>query len=487
MNAYASIVRGTAALALVFVLPLSAQTRSPTPEFAAIRQELLTHVGADDVPGLAVAVLRGDSILWEEAFGWADREKRDRATPTTPFFVASVTKAITATGVMHLAERGQLNLDASANTYLGPARLHSPQWKAADATVRRLLSHTSGLTTFSRWCAAATDPRCDIDGEIANYGVLVWPPGEVFDYSNLGYGVLGRILSRASGEDLGSYLRTEIFQRLGMRNCALSVAGTSVGAFAAQYDQNTYARSEPDASGHPGATGLHCSVHDLVLFGRLHLEMGLTPASPLSPSDIEAMHTAQPATRGQYGLGWWIREQSGIRVVSAQGGTTDAYALLELVPSRKIALAIVANSYSQRVANLEKDLLSKLLPESTSNAPTQTPPSKPNPGPLAGQWAGSIDTPRGSIKIALHIDPGGGAQVRINDGEVLIATSTSVRPSHVYGEVPGRRGLPDAPSAGYVIQLDLALRGDELVGAATFAPPAGGAGDQLPHFVHLIR
>jgi CubicO group peptidase (beta-lactamase class C family) len=152
-------------------------------DFSAIRKQLRAHVGRDDVPGLAIAVSKSGKVLWEEGFGWADRERHVRPTPTTPFYIASVTKSITATAVLHLAELGKLHLDDPVNKYLGAAKVHSPVWNSSDATIRRVMSQTSGLTTFSRWCINGADLRCDTDGEIERYGILVWPrPGSSWRY-----------------------------------------------------------------------------------------------------------------------------------------------------------------------------------------------------------------------------------------------------------------------------------------------------------------
>src|SRR5258707_15516660 len=86
-----------------------AQTSHSTkPDFSAIREQLRAHVGNNDVPGLAIAVSRGGEVLWEEGFGWADRERHVQATPTMPFYIASVTKSVTATAVMYLTKRGKL-------------------------------------------------------------------------------------------------------------------------------------------------------------------------------------------------------------------------------------------------------------------------------------------------------------------------------------------------------------------------------------------
>src|ERR1700693_5214834 len=259
-------------------------------DFSAIRGQLRAHVGSDDVPGLAIAVSRGGEVLWEEDFGWADRERHVQAASTTPFYIASVTKSVTATAVLHLAERGRLQLDDPVNKYLGAAKVHSPVWNSSDATIRRVMRQTSGLTTFSRWCSSAAVPHCDIDSEIAGYGVLVWPPGEVFDYSNLSYGIMGDVVARVSGESFESYLRTAIFQPLNMQDCYLATRDAAKRT-SVQYDQKTHARSRSRVSGHEGASGLHCSARDLLSFGMFNLKEHLGSGSPLSIRDIDDMHS----------------------------------------------------------------------------------------------------------------------------------------------------------------------------------------------------
>jgi CubicO group peptidase (beta-lactamase class C family) len=176
-------------------------------------------------------------------------------------------KSITATAIMQLSERGKLDLEAPVNDYLGSARVHSPQWDTAEATVRRILSHTGGLTTFTRWCASQGS-ECDLEREIRDYAVVVWPPGELFDYSNLGFGILGEVIARVSGTDYGSYLRKNIFTPLGMEDFGFNTRRPASG----QYDEKTHARSPVKISGTPAASGLRCSAHDLALFGIFQLK-----------------------------------------------------------------------------------------------------------------------------------------------------------------------------------------------------------------------
>jgi len=173
------------------------------PDLSAIRHEIQANVAAGRVPGLSVAVAKNGKIAWEEGFGWADVEKKTRATANTRYYIASVTKTITATAIMQLQERGKLRLDNPVNDYLGSAKLHSPLWDVSDATIRRVLSHTAGLTTFARSCLVGQS-GCAIDEEIERYGIVFWHPGDRFDYSNLDYGILGEVGARTSGKNLNS-------------------------------------------------------------------------------------------------------------------------------------------------------------------------------------------------------------------------------------------------------------------------------------------
>jgi CubicO group peptidase (beta-lactamase class C family) len=464
--------------------------RPPSPDFSALRSRLLSQVGKDNVPGLAVAVSRDGETLWEETFGWADRESQVAATVQTPFFIASISKTFTATAVLHLAELGRLQIDDPVNKYLNREKIHSPRWNVEEATIRRLMTHTSGLTTFTRWCASAADARCDIHNEIGQYGVLVWPPGKVFDYSNLGYGILGQVVAKASSQRFYSYLRSTIFQPLHMQNCGIALGASASKPVAASYNEDTHARSPSRVSGHEGASGLYCSAHDLLLFGSFNLKQNLDPASPLNSQDIDQMHSAQPGTGGNYGFGWWIRKDAGLDIVSAQGGTTDAYALLELVPAKGIVIVVVANSYSPLVSGLERQILSAIVPGSSHESPpsrSTAPQRSPAPDSLAGKWTGQILTPQASIPVTMDISREGTARVQLANLPVTTLTNISLEPDHLYGELSGRPGLPDSFDHPFTITLDLALHSGELTGAATFGPLAGEDGDQLPHFVTLAR
>src|ERR1700687_2539803 len=126
-------VRITMRVLLPFFLSSSLLGQTTTlqqhePDFARVRKHIQQQMAAQSVPSIAVAVVRGKTILWEEGFGLADRENHIKATKLTPFSLASVTKSITCIAIMMLQERRQLNLDHPVNEYLGAAKVHSHMW-----------------------------------------------------------------------------------------------------------------------------------------------------------------------------------------------------------------------------------------------------------------------------------------------------------------------------------------------------------------------
>ena len=133
---------------------------------------------------------RNGAILWEEGFGWADRENRVPATEHTMYSLASISKPITATGVMVLKEQGKLDLDRPINDYLGAAKLKAWIGDAAEATVRRVANHNSGLPLhWHFFYEDETYGRPSMDETILRYGNAVTLrryPGMIHEFFKMG-------------------------------------------------------------------------------------------------------------------------------------------------------------------------------------------------------------------------------------------------------------------------------------------------------------
>jgi CubicO group peptidase (beta-lactamase class C family) len=190
-----------------------AQSGSPM-SIGAVETLLRERTETDAVPGLSVSVVKGDRLVWTKGFGVAGLASSSPATPQTSYLWFSMTKIVTATAVMRLAEGGNLDLDAPADKYFRGFKVVS---QPTPVTVRHLLSHSSGLANPLpiRWVRPADTPASDhsafVGRLLAKHHKLKSVPGERAGYSNLGYLVLGEVISEVAGTSYNKeYVRDEI-------------------------------------------------------------------------------------------------------------------------------------------------------------------------------------------------------------------------------------------------------------------------------------
>src|SRR5579862_6437913 len=193
-------------------------------QFDSVRDFIRSRMTERQVPSITVAVARDGKILWEEGFGWADRENRVAANEHTMYSLASITKTFTGTALMTLVEKKRIDLDRPVNQYLGNAKVRARVGNADDATIRRVANHSSGLPTHGHLFFADEPLRPpSMDETILRYGNLVTIPGEKFEYSNLGYGILGYVISRVSGQSYEDYMRQSVFLKLGLTHTSVGI------------------------------------------------------------------------------------------------------------------------------------------------------------------------------------------------------------------------------------------------------------------------
>ncbi len=212
------------------------------PDFSPVQTLIERKIASDHIPSISVAVARNGSIIWEKGFGWANRERHVAATEHSMYALASVTKLMTATGIMALRTRKKLDLDRPVNDYLGSAKLTSLAWDPSAATVRRVATHTAGLGTYDNGYAFREADGDYQDIMIRRFGVLIWAPGERFAYTNLGYGVLGDAICHVSGMKYADFLRTQVLDPLGMKHCSIGIAPGLEGYAAERYSASWQSR-----------------------------------------------------------------------------------------------------------------------------------------------------------------------------------------------------------------------------------------------------
>jgi CubicO group peptidase (beta-lactamase class C family) len=468
--------------------------------FDPVRKLILEKMKKDGLPSVAVALAQNGEIIWEEAWGEANIEKKIPATPQTMYSLASTTKPITASALMILVERGLVDLDKPANLYLGDGQLtgYDPQ----SATVRRLLTHTAGLPLH--WNLIFADEaykRPDMDETIRRYGILVAPPGVEFSYSNLGYGIIERIIERVGKKSYADFLTSEVFAPLGMTRSAVLLEPGPEADVAQRYSQQQKPFPFFDFD-HRGASAVYASAHDLVRFGMFQLGNKFPKQKPvLSATAVAAMQRERdpkvPASN--YAQGWSSYANSGIRFVSHSGGMFGVGARLTLLPEKNIACVVLTNASTSMQGtdlwDVEWEILKAAVPGFPVAPKRSTPPPAPEafapPDSLIGVWKGKVRADGADLPAQLTVVKGGQVRLKLAGQESEpLATPTPLGALRFRDGVlisPFMAGLKtaDTARAPHILLLGMRLRGDKLDGS--LAAVAMNQRFCYPHWIELIR
>ena len=328
--------------------------------------------GKQRPPGLSVAVVKTGGNIWSDGFGLADIEAASPANADTVYLWFSMTKLVTATAVMQLAERGKLDLDH-------PVRDVVPEFpKRSDGTrvtIRHLLSHSAGLAhpIPIGWVRPAEAPAEDLHLFTARllkkHQRLRAKPGSRASYSNLGYLVLGEVIQAASGTSYCDFVRGEIPEPLGMVSTDFAyredMAPRAATGYHARFNMSTpllrlmtpagifdhrvgrfWALSHFCVEG-ASYGGLIGPVTDAARFLELHVDPGAHPGV-LSEAAVVAMQ--QTTARGRkldVGLGWFRRHsdpRNGRHYWEHLGGGGGFFNTMRVYPELNLGLVAMANA-----------------------------------------------------------------------------------------------------------------------------------------------
>jgi len=337
----------------------------------------------EQVPGLSIALLNGQELIWAQGFGMADKARGVPVTQNTAFRAGGISKLLTATAALQLVEQHRLELDAPIQQTLREfyvrSRFHSDQAAAdRDITLRRLLSHQSGLPSEHLRDLRSTYAMGQMPMRLSG----VWlssPPGSQVAYSNLGYALVGAAIERSSGKSFETQLQNTLLKPLDMSQSSFVGTHRELGFRAQGYENGAISA---DAQVRDlAAGGLWASPKDLARYVQMLFAQGTYKGNRLlSRGSIDEMFTQQNTGNAldfdcQIGLAWFLAPCGdepvgpGVRAYQHSGGGDDFAAQLTLLPDQQLAVIIMANDNNAEdlVVSLSTEALRLMLQAQTGD------------------------------------------------------------------------------------------------------------------------
>lgn len=477
-----------------------------SPErFAKVRDMILEALQKGGAPSLSIAVAENGTVVWEESFGYADKEKKIPATPDSVYALASISKSFTATGLMVLAERKLVDLDRPVDDYLGEAKLTVHAGDSRQVTLRRVLRMEAGMPMhWNIYDASKTARPPSQDESIRRYGIVVNEQGREYVYSNFGYGVLDRVISRVSGKGYAEFMRDEVFGPLGMSRTSVHFPPEMSPHVVRTYDA-AGKPLPPLAYDHDGASAVYASVHDLIRYGLFHLKSRVPGRQAiLLPGSLDQLHEPSSLVASETGeigeprmaMGWGVLGLAGRRFVIASGAAPGTMSRLALIPEKNLAVALLCNASlpdEYALWKIEWETFAAMIPDFPGRPaiPNNEPPTFVPPPELVGEWEGAVETYQGRVPASLSVKSGQEMAVTLDGrtgGPIPITTALgplAFRKGWVSGLFYGSLPTDDAKRSPHVIFLRLQLRGDTLGGTVSAVAVDQSFG--LPYWVSLKR
>ena len=322
---------------------------APLDEFKAHMDERIPALMKQySISGCNIALVKDGEIAWTEGYGYADMASGRALTTDTPMSVQSITKPVTAWGIMRLVEKGLVDLNAPVLQYLKSWQFPQSGYPTEEITVRQLLSHTSGMplgdfTNIYSPGDAMPSNRDVMTGE----AVLMREPGTGFSYSNTGYNLLEILIEDVTGQSFSEYIRTEVLLPLGMESATFDIDKAVT-----PYPPTGYNLSGEPVSVYlypsKASGGLFATAHDIARFAAT----GMKENPVLSIESINRMYKPESHKIGIYGLifetygfGHYIEKlPNGALSVSHGGQGNGIMTHLQAVPETDDAIVILTNS-----------------------------------------------------------------------------------------------------------------------------------------------
>lgn len=338
------------------------------------------------VPGAVIAIVKDNSILLKKGYGFSNLESHVTVSPEeTRFRVGSITKLVTATAVMQLVERKQLNLEDKVNDYLQHFKIKNPF--PHPVRVKHLLTHSAGFDHHQSGKHARNVRELKPLREFLKKQLpqIVFNPGEYVSYSNYGISLAGYLVEEISGQDFSQYVNENIFLPLEMSHSGFNLPEDSESNLAVGYKfmDGYFHRFPVDYLNHVPAGALLTTAEDMAHFMIAHLQEGrYFEQRILQEATIEEMHRPQFRAHAQmpgWCYGFYEDIQNGQRAIMHSGFSRGFSSLLYLIPDEKIGIFMSGNCNNSEIfQNFVRVFLDRYFPASPPTVQTVAPNASPD-------------------------------------------------------------------------------------------------------------
>jgi D-alanyl-D-alanine carboxypeptidase len=377
------------------------------------------HVAHRGVPGLSIAVVYDQEIVWAKGYGYSDLEKKTPATSSTGYRIGSISKLFTSTAILQLRDQGKLRLDDPVSLYLPWFTVPNALPDAPEISIRQLLTHTSGLAREADvpyWTDHVFPTRQEL-AEVARNQDALTPPETTYHYSNFGMSLLGEIVTEVSGQPWADYVDEKIFLPLGMASSSGAPDEQLLQGLATAYmlqgpDGTRKVMEYYDAGAIAPAGGIVSTVEDLGRFTSLQFRGGPAGGDQIlrgsTLREMQRVHWVYDSFTGGRGLGFQVSHRDGKNFVGHGGSIGAHVSHLLMVPDEKIAVIVAINADDGSPATVARQAYDVIAP-SLVNATRKPEAPKLEADPAWRRYVG------------LYADPWGWEyEVLILNGELLI-------------------------------------------------------------------
>ena len=467
------------------------------PQFTALHTEILERIEAGEFPSVSIGVIQGEQILWRESIGLADKETNRPATLNTPYGLASLGKSITATAVMVLVERMEINLNAPIAQYIGAESLNIYEGELDQVTVRRILNMTAGIPP-GHMIFNSPDHlwTYSINNIISNRGLVVFPPGECYLYSDFAYALLEKLISVVSRKPFHEFLKTEVFEPLDMRNSFVSPEKhIEMTAPTLPYHLDG-TRIPPFFMLPRSSFAIYASLNDLLKFAKFQMGKGEFIRQPFFDRTLEKMHDLQGEAPGSMMTLGWIRSKLDDQRywLLSNGRAGGIQATLSMIPDMELAVICLINASGQVSDDLAFRITDLLLPGFLDRTlkiiekyeAWADRPYKPSVE-LLGTWVGKIQIKDAQIPIALTFQESGDILAAIGGGAQTPLTAVGYRSNLLSGDMTAILPIEEAQYEPHPVTLSLRFKEEKLSGFVTSKINNERGNFSLPGYLSLSK